>query len=129
MAQWIPTLPSVLSPGYAYGTLQVRDQATQRLRTEVVAKLNLETGAFFAEVGISRDAYDWGLDTIHFRPFRTREAFLACEDTALEAEPFPGEPEVEFCLDPEDLERVAQAWERHRPTLEASLPRRGLKPR
>ena len=115
MAQWIPSLPLVLDPAYAYGTLQVRDEGSDRLRHEVVARLNLSSGAVFPLEGLSRDAYDWCSDQMRFRPYRTRQSWAVEEDAALEATRAHGEPEIDFCVPHEDLAAVERAWIKRRP--------------
>src|SRR5690606_35377775 len=80
--QW-PDLPHPLRPGHAYGVLEVRageitEEDRQDLDAEdlasmpqegdirhcLLARVDLRTGELFTEGYLSRDQYDWRIDTI-----------------------------------------------------------------
>lgn len=116
--QW-PDLPHPLRPGHAYGVLEVRageitEEDRQDLDAEdlasmpqegdirhcLLARVDLRTGELFTEGYLSRDQYDWRIDTIVFRPYRSER----------EIHPEEGLPH-EFAIQGDDLGEVRSAWE------------------
>lgn len=114
-----PELPAELKPGCAYGVLKIRNE-NNRLRQSVLARVDLETGALYPEMGLSRDGYDWCYDSFEFQVHRSKVSVPVEEGEELSAS-------LDFCVNTSQLQALGTAWTtRRQKALHSSLSKTGL---